>query len=128
MHGKKIIDLSISIENDIASDPPMARPKISYFDHYQTIERIQGFFPTLRPDQLPDGASWAFEKVELTTHNGTHLDAPYHYHPTMNHAVTPGGEPAATIDENSVGLVFSAWYQARLPAFRRRIRRYGGGC
>ena len=99
MIGKTIVDLSISIENDIASDPAMARPKISYFDHYQTIERMQGFFPTLRPEQLPDGASWAFEKVELTTHNGTHLDAPYHYHPTMNHAVTPGGEPSATIDE-----------------------------
>jgi kynurenine formamidase len=32
---------------------------------------------------LPDGAAWAVEKVELITHNGTHLDAPYHFHPTM---------------------------------------------
>ncbi|TAJ30716.1 MAG: cyclase family protein [Bosea sp. (in: a-proteobacteria)] len=34
------------------------------------------------------------EKVALTTHNGTHLDAPWHFHPTMN-----GGERAWTIDE-----------------------------
>jgi kynurenine formamidase len=30
----------------------------------------------------------------LSTHNGTHLDAPYHFHSTMNR-----GERAATIDE-----------------------------
>ena len=32
--------------------------------------------------------------MQLSTHNGTHLDAPWHYHPTMN-----GGERAWTIDE-----------------------------
>lgn len=32
--------------------------------------------------------------MALTTHNGTHLDAPWHFHPTMN-----GGERAWTIDE-----------------------------
>jgi kynurenine formamidase len=26
------------------------------------------------------------ELVQLSTHNGTHLDAPYHFHPTMNKA------------------------------------------
>lgn len=30
----------------------------------------------------------------MTTHTGTHMDAPYHFHPTMNH-----GERAWTIDE-----------------------------
>jgi len=34
------------------------------------------------------------EKLELTTHNGTHMDAPWHYHPTMD-----GGKPALTIDQ-----------------------------
>jgi len=34
------------------------------------------------------------ERVELITHNGTHLDAPYHFASTMN-----GGERAITIDE-----------------------------
>src|SRR3546814_6630344 len=32
--------------------------------------------------------------VQLNTHNGTHLDAPYHFHSTMNK-----GERAWTIDE-----------------------------
>ena len=44
--------------------------------------------------QLPEGKGWAMERVEISTHNGTHLDAPWHYHPTMD-----GGERASTIDE-----------------------------
>ena len=43
---------------------------------------------------MPDGEAWAIEKAELITHNGTHLDAPYHFHSTMNR-----GEPSLTIDE-----------------------------
>ena len=34
------------------------------------------------------------EQVTLSTHNGTHIDAPYHYHSTMD-----GGKRAITIDE-----------------------------
>jgi len=34
------------------------------------------------------------EQVHLSTHNGTHLDAPWHFHPTMNR-----GERSWTIDE-----------------------------
>ena len=32
-------------------------------------------------------APWAVEKVELITHNGTHLDAPYHFHSTQDRAL-----------------------------------------
>ena len=45
-------------------------------------------------EELPDGQGWAIERVQLTTHNGTHLDAPWHYHPTMNE-----GQRAWSIDE-----------------------------
>lgn len=96
---QRFIDLSVSLDNDRVSEPPMARPTITYLDHSQTVDRIRAFFPDVGPDQLPDGAAWAIEKIELTTHNGTHLDAPWHFHPTMNHAVVEGGERAATIDE-----------------------------
>jgi kynurenine formamidase len=43
---------------------------------------------------LPDGGAAAAEWVKLTTHGGTHLDAPYHFHSTMNQ-----GERSITIDE-----------------------------
>ena len=45
-------------------------------------------------DDLPDREGWAVEFARLTTHNGTHLDAPYHYASTMD-----GGKRAITIDE-----------------------------
>ena len=52
------------------------------------------FFAGVRKEQLPGGLGWALEFVHLTTHSGTHLDAPWHYHPTMD-----GGKRAVTIDE-----------------------------
>ena len=95
---RQIIDISIPLESDVASDPPVALPKIQYMRHDQTFERIASFFPGLKQSDLPDGAGWALEKVEITTHNGTHLDAPYHFHPTMDHALG-APKPAATIDQ-----------------------------
>lgn len=97
MLGKKrrrFIDLSIFLENDVASDPIAYRPKITYIDHHQSVPGLLEFFPGLKESDLPDGEAWAIEKIELITHNGTHLDAPYHFHSTMNQ-----GERAITIDE-----------------------------
>ncbi len=92
--ARKFIDLSVYLENDVVSDPAPFGPKIEYFDHEATYGQMAPFFPGLAKDDLPDGAAWAIEKIELITHNGTHLDAPYHFHPTMNR-----GERAITIDE-----------------------------
>jgi len=90
----KIIDLSISIESDLPSDPPLQVPKIEYMDHVAGVQSMLDFFPGTTAEDLPNGKSWAVENVKLTTHAGTHLDAPYHFHPTMNN-----GEPSLTIDE-----------------------------
>ncbi len=92
---RRFIDLSILLENDVVTDPPFMRPKITYQAHDDTVAELQHFFPGVTGAQVPGGAGFAAaEWVTLTTHNGTHLDAPWHYHPTMN-----GGEPAMTIDE-----------------------------
>jgi kynurenine formamidase len=92
--ARRIVDISIYLENDVISDPPIYRPKIEYIDHSMSVPELAGFFPGLRPKDLPDEEAWAIERIELITHNGTHLDAPYHFASTMNK-----GERAITIDE-----------------------------
>ena len=91
---RRFVDLSIYLENDVISDPAPFGPKIQYHKHENTAGQIASFFPGLKKEDLPDGQGWAVENVNLSTHNGTHLDAPYHFHPTMNK-----GERAITIDE-----------------------------
>jgi kynurenine formamidase len=91
---KRFVDLSVSIEAGLPSDPPMMIPKIDYVDHGQGARQMQEFFPGIKTGDLPNGLGWALEVLTLTTHSGTHLDAPYHYHPTMDK-----GKRSATIDE-----------------------------
>ena len=95
---RRFVDLSIYLENDVISDPPAMKPNIDYVTHDVGAQQMASFFPGLAPGDLPDGEGWAIEFVQLCTHNGTHLDAPYHFHPTMNEHVA-GKERAITIDE-----------------------------
>lgn len=88
------IDLSSTLEAGIPSDPPGFLPQIDYLDHKDTAEDVLRFFPGATVDDLPQGEGWAIEWVRLCTHNGTHLDAPYHFASTMD-----GGQRAITIDE-----------------------------
>lgn len=90
----QIIDLSIAIEEGLPSDPPPMIPHIEYVDHELGAEQMKQFFPGVAKEQLPDGKGWSLENMTLTTHSGTHLDAPYHYHPLMDK-----GQPALTIDQ-----------------------------
>jgi kynurenine formamidase len=102
MGRKRFVDLSISIEPGLPSDPPMMIPRIDVIDHAQGAEQMMEFFPGLKKEQLPAGLGWAVEFLTLTTHFGTHLDAPYHYHPTMDR-----GQPALTIDAIPLEWCFS---------------------
>ena len=92
--ARRIVDLSVALEADIVSDPDIMLPKIDYIDHKASAEQMASFFPGLKSDQLPGSEGWAIERLEIATHNGTHLDAPYHFHSTMNK-----GQRAITIDE-----------------------------
>ena len=90
---RRLIDISVALENDVPADLGPG-PRITYSTPKETAAQVAGLFPGLRPEDLPDGEGWAVERVDVGTHNGTHLDAPYHFHSTMNH-----GERSWTIDE-----------------------------
>lgn len=87
----RVIDLSQRLGNATSAFEPMPHA-IEYFDHTDTIAVAEEKFG-LGAEHWREGLVWAHERVTLTTHSGTHVDAPYHYHPTS------GGRPARTIDE-----------------------------
>jgi kynurenine formamidase len=96
---RRFVDLSIPIENDVESDPETARPKVTYYSHKQSVPALASFFPGLTAEHLPDGEAWAVETLQLSTHNGTHMDAPWHFHSTQDSALPGGPRRAMTIDE-----------------------------
>lgn len=86
----RIIDLSIIIEP--SPGPEHQKLEIKYEKHEDTAEYMMMRFECERED-LPSGLGWANEYVTLGTHVGTHMDAPWHYHPESE------GDKARTIDE-----------------------------
>ena len=59
----------------------------------ESLTEMLAMFPGLEASQLPGGEAWAIERLMVTTHSGTHVDAPWHFASTMK-----GGERAWTID------------------------------
>jgi len=92
---RRFVDISITLDNDVITDPPFMRPQIDYITHPDTINELGTFFPGVTSEDIRGAQGFAAaEDVRLSTHNGTHLDAPWHFHPTQD-----GGAPAMTIDE-----------------------------
>jgi len=89
----RLIDLSVVLEPDTLSDIPLMRPHFTYTDHQQGALEMMKTFGCDR-SELPEGGLCADTRISLVDHSGTHMDAPWHYAPTMNN-----GEPASTIDE-----------------------------
>lgn len=90
MKRKQIIDLSVALK----PTPPgsVLGADIQYMTHKQGAKV---FAPLLGLDEndFPEGNFAAIENVTLTTHSGTHLDAPWHFWPTSE------GKPSRAIDE-----------------------------
>ena len=104
--ARRLIDLSIPITNDVVTDPEQMRPKVTYSRHKDTVPQMAVSFPGLTAEDLPDGEGWAVEHVSLSTHNGTHMDAPWHFHSTTDQAI--GVRPAPTIDEGPLEYFLQA--------------------
>ncbi len=84
----RIYDLSDKLRLGTHEPLPI---QITYVDHDQGAQQAAAMLG-LQTSDFPDGKAWALEQLTLTTHSGTHLDAPYHFGPLS------GGEPARTID------------------------------
>ncbi len=95
---RRYVDLSVALRAGIKSDPPQSLPEIEYFDHAMTAPRMAEYMG-VAVDDLPEGEYAAVEKVRISTHNGTHVDAPYHYFSRQDERLVPGGRPSQRIDE-----------------------------
>lgn len=116
---RRIIDISVPLMTGIVSDPPHMLPQIDYIDHHRSAPALAAFFG-VPVSALPDGEYAAMETVTISTHNGTHLDAPYHYFSSINHALKPGGEPSWRIDEVPLDWCFQ-------PAVKLDFRHFEDG-
>ena len=85
----KLIDLSVPME------PSPGQPQtieVTHMDHKQGAATMAATFKCSQ-DDLPMGLGWAVDTLTLSTHAGTHVDAPWHYTPVSE------GKKAKTIDE-----------------------------
>ncbi len=84
----------MNLENGVPADPPGYEFQIEYTSHQDTVPMLQRRYEGLRPEELPNSEAFALETVHLSTHNGTHVDAPWHYSSMMEDGSRP-----RTIDE-----------------------------
>ena len=88
----RIIDLSKPIQYN-SEDPFFMRVKVKNQPHGASKNLIRWFLglpKKLWPDNF---TGWANDSFQMGVHSVTHIDAPWHYSPTVN------GEPAKTIDQ-----------------------------
>jgi hypothetical protein len=51
--ARRFIDLSITLCNDVVSDPPFLKPEITYQTHGETMPELGHFFPGVTAEQTP---------------------------------------------------------------------------
>jgi kynurenine formamidase len=91
---RRIVDLSMTLENGVPADPPGYEFSIRYRSHAETLPILRDRYNGLQADELPGAEAFALETVTLSTHNGTHVDSPWHYSSTM-----ADGTRSRSIDE-----------------------------
>ncbi len=85
----KIIDLGVPMEPGPGQGQAV---EVTHSKHEQGTAGMKAAFGCSE-DDLPQGLGWAVDTLTLSTHAGTHVDAPWHYSPVSE------GKKARTIDE-----------------------------
>ncbi len=89
----RIIDLSKTVSYQ-KQDPWFMRIRLRNYPHRKSLFLIRYFLGLPRALFPKSFQGWADDKIKnMGVHSTTHIDAPWHYSPTV------GGEPAKTIDE-----------------------------
>ncbi|CAN5627683.1 cyclase family protein [soil metagenome] len=88
-HRVRLVDLSRPVGPTPSEPNP---PRLRHISHEEGAELWEHLFG-IPSSALPSGLGFAGETVELSTHAGTHLDAPWHYAPVSE------DEPARKVDE-----------------------------
>jgi hypothetical protein len=71
------VDNSVPLRSGIAADRPGMGPRIEYLGHHDTVADMLGMFPGAGPEDLPDGAGWAIEKIWLWEIGYCHIEKLY---------------------------------------------------
>ncbi|HEX9336770.1 MAG TPA: cyclase family protein [Pseudonocardiaceae bacterium] len=91
--SRRFIDLSVPVLDGPSEATPV---EVIAIDHAAAPAALG-----LRPEDFPEGTAISNETITLTTHTGTHMDAPLHYGPVS------GGQPAAAIDDIPLDWCFA---------------------
>ena len=109
----EVYDLSQRLSNATSAHEPMPHT-IEYTEHREAAPQTEEKYG-IRAEWWPNREAWAYERVTLTTHSGTHIDAPYHYAPKT----AEGGEPLR-IDEIPLQWVMSDGFLLEMMDVDRR--------
>jgi kynurenine formamidase len=101
----RLIDLSLTIDPAIAEPAQVA---VEYVDHRAGAD-ILGQSHGLDHRDFPGALGLSLEHVTLTTHTGTHVDAPLHYGPLCE------GRPATSIEGLPLSWFFGRGVRLRCP-------------
>lgn len=93
----KIIDLSVTLGEDLKDILPVTIRYEGHKEGCETVAKMVG----VQPSDFEDGMALAAEFMSVTTHSGTHVDAPWHYAPTCE------GKPSRTIDQMPLEWFFN---------------------
>ncbi len=94
---KRLIDLSVPTESSPSEPLPV---EVKHQEHSASVEVMKMFFGCAQVD-LPGGLGWANDAVNMISHAGTHVDAPWHYAPLCE------GKKARTIDQMPLEWFYS---------------------
>ncbi|MFG2822896.1 cyclase family protein [Kitasatospora sp. NPDC048365] len=110
----RLIDLSSTVDARLWEPEPVTHTVMSAVEGavHMTDGMRKNFGIDLSPDAFPGGEFLTNDMLYLSTHTGTHVDAPAHY------GTRPDGEAARTIDEMPLD-----WFDR--PAFVLDVRDVG---